>query len=102
MFEVFWAGLTAILVSQLLKAFYSRNVRSFLAVGGMPSSHTALVTAVTVSVAFVEGFSSLFFVSLAFAVIVVHDALKVRKQHTGWEVFSGVVVGALSSVIHII
>ena len=49
--------------------------------GGLPSSHSALVTAVTLSIGFQEGFgSALFALSSAMAMIVIYDAAGVRRQ----------------------
>jgi len=49
--------------------------------GGMPSSHSSLVTALATSVAFTEGPSSnLFIVTLALALIVIRDSLGVRRS----------------------
>jgi acid phosphatase family membrane protein YuiD len=49
--------------------------------GGMPSSHAALVSAMAASVGIKEGISSnLFVVSLFFALIVMRDAMGVRRS----------------------
>jgi acid phosphatase family membrane protein YuiD len=49
--------------------------------GGLPSSHSALVTAVALSIGFQEGFNtSLFALSAAIAMIVIYDAAGVRRQ----------------------
>ncbi|MCM3758654.1 divergent PAP2 family protein [Sporosarcina aquimarina] len=49
--------------------------------GGMPSSHSAAVTALTTAIAFEHGLdSSLFAISAIFAVIVMFDASGVRYQ----------------------
>ncbi|MDO9546905.1 MAG: divergent PAP2 family protein [Pelolinea sp.] len=49
--------------------------------GGLPSSHSALVTAVALSIGFQEGFNtSLFALSTALAMIVIYDAAGVRRQ----------------------
>ena len=48
--------------------------------GGMPSSHTAVVTSMTAAVAFHEGMgSNLFAVSLFVAMVVMRDAMGVRR-----------------------
>ena len=53
----------------------------FTSTGGMPSSHSAAVTAVTTAVAFETGLGSpLFAVSVIFAIIVMFDASGVRFQ----------------------
>jgi acid phosphatase family membrane protein YuiD len=49
--------------------------------GGMPSSHASLVASMATSVAFWEGISSnLFIVTLFFALIVMRDAMGVRRS----------------------
>ena len=48
--------------------------------GGMPSAHSAFVSALTVSVGLVEGWSSAAFtVSVVLAAIVVFDAIRLRR-----------------------
>ena len=52
-----------------------------LSSGGLPSSHSALVTAVALSIGIQEGFNtSLFALSCALAMIVIYDAAGVRRQ----------------------
>jgi uncharacterized protein len=52
-----------------------------LSPGGMPSSHSALVTAVTLSIGLQEGFASpLFALSFAISMIVIYDSAGVRRQ----------------------
>jgi len=54
--------------------------RFFWKTGGMPSSHSAAVTSLTTSVGLIEGFNStLFIITLVFALIVIRDALGVRR-----------------------
>jgi len=49
--------------------------------GGMPSSHCAFVSALTLSLALTEGSASpLFAISFVFAGIVIHDALGIRRE----------------------
>ncbi len=49
--------------------------------GGMPSSHSALVTALAVATAIVEGFdSTAFAIAIVFAFVTIYDALGVRRQ----------------------
>ncbi len=49
--------------------------------GGMPSSHSALVTALATSVALIQGLSSVEFgISVIFTVIVMYDAAGVRQS----------------------
>jgi acid phosphatase family membrane protein YuiD len=49
--------------------------------GGMPSSHSALVSSMTASVAFTEGINTnLFVVTLMLALIIIRDSLGVRRS----------------------
>lgn len=80
------AGLIGAVLAQLIKFFTLLirekriDVRTLMTTGGMPSSHTALVAGLTTSVGLLEGFSStLFDVSLVFALIVMYDAAGVRQ-----------------------
>jgi hypothetical protein len=51
----------------------------FVSAGGMPSAHTAFVTALSVSVALRDGLGSeIFAVSAVFAFIVIYDAFRLR------------------------
>jgi acid phosphatase family membrane protein YuiD len=57
----------------------------FVSAGGIPSSHTALVTALSVSLGLWNGFGSeIFAVACVFSLIVVYDAFRLRgavEQH---------------------
>lgn len=82
-FEI--AVLTSIAV-QLWKglAFWLRhrrlNFRRFVETGGMPSSHSASVAALTTAVALEEGpLSTLFGVTFFFSLIVMYDAAGLRR-----------------------
>ena len=56
------------------------NIKRMWETGGMPSSHSSTVSALTTSVGIVYGLSSpLFAVSLVFAIIVMHDAAGIRR-----------------------
>jgi len=49
--------------------------------GGMPSSHSALVISITTSIAFTSGLSSdVFALSFFFALVVIRDAMGVRRS----------------------
>ena len=74
-------------IGQFLKAplDYVLNKRwnwgIILSPGGMPSSHSALVTSVTLAIGLQEGFASpLFALSFAIGMIVIYDAAGVRRQ----------------------
>eukprot|EP00249_Psilotum_nudum_P007722 c20776_g1_i2 orf=489-1535(-) len=87
----FMAGLVAWAMAQLMKVFTSFfverrwNFNMLLASGGMPSSHSALCVALTTSVAICHGMSDgLFPVCLGFSLIVMYDAIGVRR-HAGMQ-----------------
>ncbi len=49
--------------------------------GGMPSSHSALITSITLSIGLIYGFDSpVFALAFAIAMIVVYDAAGVRRE----------------------
>jgi acid phosphatase family membrane protein YuiD len=80
------AGFTALFTAQALKTITNMarerrvNFRVAVGTGGMPSSHTALVTSVTATVALVQGLDSMLFdVALVFAGIVMYDATGLRQ-----------------------
>jgi acid phosphatase family membrane protein YuiD len=89
---IFLSSVSSWLFSQLVKAVVvllkspGKSRREILATiawrtGGMPSSHSALVSAMTASVAFREGLQSdLFIVSFCFAMVVMRDAIGVRRS----------------------
>jgi hypothetical protein len=79
----FVAWFTAQLLKVLLGFVEERrfNFKWFVGSGGMPSSHAALVMAVTVAIGLHEGFgSSLFALALTFAFVTMFDAQGVRRQ----------------------
>ncbi|KAE8662455.1 hypothetical protein F3Y22_tig00113337pilonHSYRG00091 [Hibiscus syriacus] len=87
----FVSGLFAWFIAQSMKVFLNFfverkwDLRILFASGGMPSSHSALCTALTTSVAICHGISdSLFPVCLGFSLIVMYDAIGVRR-HAGMQ-----------------
>jgi len=85
--KVLVAGVLAWFMGQFLKfpLEYLLNKQwkwgVLISAGGMPSSHSALVTAVTLSIGLQEGFDSpLFALAVAISMIVVYDAAGVRRQ----------------------
>lgn len=71
---------------QLFKLIYDLvttkkfNFKRILGAGGMPSSHTAVVTSLATMIGMSEGFESpLFAVSVIFASVVMYDATGVRR-----------------------
>lgn len=57
---------------------HSFQFQDLFETGGMPSSHTAAVTALTLSIYLIEGLSTAFLISLTLAIIVIRDAIGVR------------------------
>ncbi|MGN1398704.1 MAG: divergent PAP2 family protein [Erysipelotrichaceae bacterium] len=79
------SAISACLAAQILKPiwYYCLHQKwdfSLIgASGGMPSSHSSLVTSLTLAVGLSEGFnSSLFYISLFFSCIICFDAANVR------------------------
>ncbi|MDI9440637.1 MAG: divergent PAP2 family protein [Bacillota bacterium] len=84
--QVLWTALLAWAIAQFLKiiswAFVSRewNFRRLVEPGGMPSSHSALVTALTTGLGIQEGFdSAIFALAVVFSLVVMYDAAGVRR-----------------------
>ena len=82
----FVAALLAVTTAQILKLFFTlifdRRLawETMLSTGGMPSSHTATVTALTVSLAMTEGLSSpLVAMTIVFSIVVIYDAVGIRR-----------------------
>lgn len=82
-----WAALTAIVLAQVIKIPIKLIVtREFIpglafSTGGMPSSHSAAVTALTTGIGIVDGVTSnLFAVACVFSIIIMFDATGVRRQ----------------------
>lgn len=80
-----WAALLANVIAQVSKPFFyyyrtgKFDIRYTIACGGFPSSHTSTVTALTLSVAIMEGIdSTLFQIAAIFSFIVIYDAVNVR------------------------
>ncbi len=77
--------LLSFLVAQLIKiisnymATKKFDLGIFWHTGGMPSSHTASVIALSSSIYLMEGFSNLFLVSILFSLVVMVDAIGVRR-----------------------
>jgi uncharacterized protein len=73
--------------------------RLVFSAGGMPSSHSALVTGVSFGIGLEHGFNSpLFAIAGVVAMIVIYE-LKEVLGHTPREVLGGIALGILVSVI---
>lgn len=81
------AAFVAWLIAQSLKVLISTVIyrrfdpKRFFGMGGMPSSHTSFLVALTTMVAYREGMGSTSFaLSLAATLVVIYDAMGVRYQ----------------------
>ncbi|MEQ9485380.1 divergent PAP2 family protein [Coleofasciculus sp. F4-SAH-05] len=84
--QVLLVALIACLVAQLLKLLVELtkdrkfNLRTLVTTGGMPSAHSALVTALAAGVGQTMGWASPdFAIATIFAIIVMYDAAGVRQ-----------------------
>ncbi|MBU0471075.1 MAG: divergent PAP2 family protein [Nanoarchaeota archaeon] len=82
--------LIAFIVAQTLKLIFNRlqkgkwEYSTLVQDGGMPSSHTSVVVALTISILLETGLSYYFAICVILALIVMNDAMKVRRE-TGEE-----------------
>lgn len=89
---IFLSAVVSWVISQFLKTvitLFTKRVRSFRELiellfwktGGMPSSHAALVSSVSTTIGFKNGVGSdLFVFSCCFALVVIRDAVGVRRS----------------------
>ncbi len=84
--RILWTAIAADASAQLLKAVFvllldrKWSAERLFGSGGMPSSHSAFVSALAAGVGIEEGFGSpLFAMAAVFALIVMYDATSVRR-----------------------
>ncbi|MCX7698902.1 MAG: divergent PAP2 family protein [Candidatus Goldbacteria bacterium] len=84
--KIFYITFFTWLIAQTLKVLiffitkHKFDFRLFVGTGGMPSSHTAAVSAITTTIGLYSGWDSpIFMVSLCYALIVISDAMGVRR-----------------------
>ena len=89
---IFLSSISSLCTAQLLKGIIyavkgrKKKTRELVEIvtwrtGGMPSSHAAVVSSLCTSIAFVEGVTSnMFIFSFWFALVVLRDALGVRRS----------------------
>ena len=80
------SALVSMGIAQVLKIFHfyfkegSFNAQRMLSSGGMPSSHSAMVAAMTTAIGLQEGwYSGSFCICVVFSLVVVYDAAGVRR-----------------------
>lgn len=77
--------IVAYTVASLIKVFFNYlmteklDPRIFFSTGGMPSTHTASVTAMTSAIYFIEGVSNLFVVAFIVSIVIITDAVGIRR-----------------------
>jgi acid phosphatase family membrane protein YuiD len=84
--EALTAGLFSAVIAQALKLMFDTIIhkridfRVLTTTGGMPSSHSAGVVALSTTVGIISGFTSLIFaVSLGYSFVVMYDAAGIRR-----------------------
>ncbi|EMB43179.1 MULTISPECIES: divergent PAP2 family protein [Treponema] len=89
---IFLSAITSWMMSQIIKtifALFNASIKTpidffelvFWRTGGMPSSHSALVASLTVSIGIRQGFDSDLFIFACFmSLIVIRDAVGVRRS----------------------
>lgn len=85
--DILWTALGGWLAAQVIKVILvfitSRKLdfKRMVGSGGMPSSHSSITTALTMSIGFVYGFDSgLFAVAMVLTFVVLYDASGVRRS----------------------
>lgn len=85
-YEAILSGIGGAAIAQVLKVlgyFLTHkhiNFKIFTTTGGMPSSHSAGVIALTTSVGIIQGFDSMLFaISLGYAIVTMYDAAGIRR-----------------------
>jgi acid phosphatase family membrane protein YuiD len=84
--RILWNSILAWFLAQILKVFLTLildkrwDFTRFVGSGGMPSSHSAIMTCMATSIGMQEGFSSsIFALSVATTLVVMYDAAGVRR-----------------------
>ncbi|MBU0536170.1 MAG: divergent PAP2 family protein [Nanoarchaeota archaeon] len=83
--KIFLSCLIAVILAQTIKitlAYITEkklNMHLFFSTGGMPSGHSAVVSALATSVYFVQKSSALFAVVLVIAIMTIYDSLTIRR-----------------------
>ena len=82
-----WVAIVAWFIAQVIKILIELarvkrlNWHLLFASGGMPSSHSAIITAVATSIGLIYGFdSALFALAAVISLVVMYDASGVRRQ----------------------
>lgn len=102
-------ALASMTAAQIIKVVYYRVVEKkfkwihLFEAGGMPSSHSALVCSLSMTVGLKAGFDSILFAAVVlFSSVVMYDAIKVRAEevgHTLIEVGLGGILGIIIALL---
>ncbi len=83
----FWSTFASVIIAQLCKPIVNFcsgdgwKPKLIFSNGGMPSSHTAAVSALSISIGLTNGFASdIFILAFVFLLIVMNDAMNVRLE----------------------
>ena len=86
-YEILFVAFLSVIIVQIAKVIlHSISTREFnlfflFSTGGMPSSHSAMVSSAALTTGLIEGFDSvLFALAIILAFIVMHDAASVRRS----------------------
>jgi len=98
---LYWSVIVAWFIAQTTKLLIG-SLRSqsfqpgqFCRTGGLPSGHATIAIGILTAVALDQGVTPLFYVTLAFGAIVIHDAMapRITRRHTPFQVASGIILG---------
>lgn len=84
--KIFVSVIFSYVIASLIKIFFyyigtkKIDFKIFFRTGGMPSSHAASVTSMTTIIYLLEGVSNLFMVCFIVSIIIISDALGIRRS----------------------
>ena len=82
----FWSVFIAWLISCIIKITITSirnkkiNISAGFENGGMPSSHAALMSSITMALLLEQGLAPIFFLSLVISTLILRDAVTVRRE----------------------
>ena len=103
MLEIILSAIIAYVIAHLIKITTALvktkkfDIKHMIKAGGMPSAHSAAVSALTISVYLDQRFTPLLAVTLLFSLIVIRDTTIRAKdtRHTPLEVTVGIILGII-------
>lgn len=84
--KIILISILSMIIAQIIKFFISGKQNKKLdekvlfSTGGMPSSHSALVTSLATAIFIYEGMGVFFAIALVLAMVVVHDSMGIRYE----------------------